>query len=73
MPLSNLGKFLIVAGVVIFVVGLLLLFGGRIPYLGRLPGDLSFRGKGYSIHIPIVTSTLLSIIITFILNLSFRK
>jgi hypothetical protein len=73
MPLSSLGKLLIVVGVIIFVVGLFLLLGGRIPYLGRLPGDLNFRGKGYSIHVPIVTSILLSIIITFILNLIFRK
>lgn len=73
MPFGSLGRFLIVVGVVIFVIGLLLLLGGRIPYLGKLPGDLNFRGNGHSVHIPIVTSILLSIIITFILNLIFRK
>jgi hypothetical protein len=70
--LSQLGRLLIISGVVLVAVGLLLYFSDRIPWLGRLPGDLSFKSGKIRIYIPIATSILLSIILTIILNL-FRR
>lgn len=64
-----MGKFLIVAGIVIALIGMLISMG--VP-LGRLPGDLSWRRGNTSIHFPIVTSIVLSIILTLLLSF-FRR
>ena len=45
--------------------------GGRVPFLGSLPGDLSFERDGVKVYIPIVTSIVLSIVLTVVLNLVF--
>lgn len=70
--LSQLARVLIIGGVVLLVVGLLLYFSDRVPWLGRLPGDLSLKSGKTRIYIPIATSIILSIIFTIILNL-FRR
>ena len=65
-----MGKFLIVLGVVIALVGVLVSMG--VP-LGRLPGDISFRRGNTSFHFPIVTSIVLSIVLTLLLSFFFRR
>lgn len=71
--MSDLGKALIVVGLVVAALGLLfLLFGdARFP-LGRLPGDFAWRKKGVSIYFPLATSLVISILLTLLLNLFFR-
>ena len=71
MPFDSLGRLLIVLGVVIAVVGVLVLLGARLPYLGNLPGDLSFERGGTRLYFPVVTSIVLSIVLTVVLNLVF--
>jgi membrane protein implicated in regulation of membrane protease activity len=67
---QNLGRFLLVIGGGIALIGLLLLLGGRfLPWLGRLPGDIRYEGKSVSCFFPIVTSILLSLILTLVLNI----
>jgi hypothetical protein len=63
------GKFLIVLGLVIALIGMLISMG--VPF-GRLPGDLSFRRGNTSFYFPIVTSIILSIILTLLLSF-FRR
>ena len=71
--MANVGKMLLVLGVVIaFIGGLLYLAGDRVP-LGRLPGDFSWKRKGVSIYFPLATSILISIVLTILANLFFRK
>jgi len=65
--ISTLGKFLIIGGIALVIVGLLLTFWDKIPFLGKLPGDIIYKGKNITIYFPIVTSILLSIIISIIL------
>ena len=65
-----MGKFLIVLGLVIALIGMLVSMG--VP-LGRLPGDISFRRGNASVHFPIVTSIILSIILTLLLSFFFRR
>lgn len=65
-----MGKFLIVLGLVIALVGVLVSMG--VP-LGRLPGDISFRRGNTSFHFPIVTSIVLSIVLTLLLTFFFRR
>lgn len=74
MPLlPQLGKFLILVGIVITVLGLVLLVSGKMPWLGRLPGDFYFKGKQVSFYFPLATSLLISIILTLIFFLIGRK
>ena len=67
-----LGKMLILLGVFIILIGFLLLIGEKIPWIGRLPGDIIIRKKNFTFYFPIVTSILISIILTLLFTL-FRK
>ena len=71
MPLDTLGKMLLVVGVIIVLIGAALVFGVRVPFLGSLPGDLSFERGNVKVYLPIVTSIVLSIVVTVLLNLVF--
>ena len=73
MPgLDGIGKTLIVIGIILVVLGLLLALGGRIPFLGKLPGDILIKKDGISFYFPIVTFLVLSIVATLIINLVLR-
>jgi hypothetical protein len=66
--MSDLGKLLVVFGAVLLVAGVLLTFAGRLNLpLGRLPGDLVYRGKNTVFYFPLATSLLLSIVLSLIL------
>ncbi len=68
-PMAPLGKLLIVAGGLLLVVGLALVLGPRLPYLGRLPGDIVWTRGNFRIYLPITTSVLLSLGLTILLAL----
>ena len=72
MDTGALGRLLMVLGAVLLAVGTLVAFGGRVPWLGRLPGDFSFGGAQWKVYIPLGTSVVLSIVLTVILNLLLR-
>ncbi len=75
MSVSELGKILMVAGLIIVVIGLLLLVTGKTPlgWLGRLPGDFYYRGKNFTFYFPLATGLLISLILSFIFWLITRK
>jgi len=62
-----IGRFLIILGIVISAIGGILLLSGKIPWLGRLPGDIIVQRKNFTLYFPLATSILLSVILTFIL------
>jgi len=66
--MSGLGKLLMVFGAVVLVVGVLFTFAGRwnLP-LGRLPGDIVYRGKNTVFYFPLATSILISIVLSLVL------
>ena len=70
--MAELGKFLIIFGVIAIAVGLVLAAGPRIPWLGRLPGDIFIKKGNFSFYFPLATSVILSIILTVLINL-FRR
>ena len=72
MDFPNLGKMLLVMGGLIAVAGMVLLLVGKVPFLGRLPGDFTVRRGNVSCYVPIVTSILLSLLLTLVLNLLGR-
>ena len=63
---------LILLGVFTILIGVLLVIGEKIPWVGRLPGDIIIRKKNFTFYFPIVTSILISIILTLLFAL-FRK
>jgi hypothetical protein len=66
-PLRELGKLLLVVGVLLVGAGTFLLFGARLPFrLGRLPGDISYQGRHTAFYFPIVTCIILSLALTLI-------
>jgi len=73
MAVESLGKFLITLGVISIVIGALFLFLGRVPWFGRLPGDIVIRRGNFTFYFPLVTMLLLSIFLTILFNLIGRK
>jgi len=67
--LSDFGRILLFVGLGMAVLGGVLLLGSRIPWLGRLPGDIVYRKGSFSFYFPIVTSILLSIVLSIVVNL----
>ncbi len=70
--ISEVGRFLIVAGTVVVVVGLLFLVADKIP-LGRLPGDFHLGTGRFRVYVPVVTCVLLSLLVTILYNLFWRR
>ena len=68
-----MGKVLVIIGLLIALFGGLLLMSGRIPWIGRLPGDIVIQRKNFTVYFPIMTSILLSILITLILWLVGKR
>lgn len=71
--MNEIGKFFIIFGVLIILLGIILTFAGKIPFLGRLPGDIVIERKNFVFYFPIVTSILLSIIISLIFYFIGKK
>ncbi len=64
----QLGKLLVIAGVVLVALGLVLMAGSKFSFwgLGRLPGDIVYKGKNTQFYFPIVTCLLLSAVLTLV-------
>lgn len=73
MAFESLGRLLIVIGVVSIAIGALFVLFGKVPWIGRLPGDIVIRREGFTLYFPIVTMILISIILTILLNLIGRR
>ena len=73
MALESLGRLLVYIGVIIVVLGAFLLLLSRMPWFGRLPGDIAWQKEGWTIYFPVTTMILVSVVLTIILNLIFRK
>ena len=66
------GKWIILAGILIVLVGVVISIFGRLPYIGRLPGDFVIRRAHSTIYVPVTSCVLLSIMISIFLRL-FRS
>lgn len=67
------GKILIIIGVIFILTGLFFLAGGKLTFLGHLPGDIHFSKGNTEFYFPIVSCILVSVIGTIILNIFFRR
>ena len=71
--MADIGKFLILAGVILVVAGIALVLLGRtgVP-LGKLPGDMIWRGKNTTVYFPLATSVVVSVVLSILLYLVGR-
>jgi hypothetical protein len=72
MDISGIGRLLIISGVLLLILGLVLVLGGKIPFWGRLPGDIVIRKDGFTFFAPIITMLIISVVLTILLNIIFR-
>lgn len=68
----DIGRTLIIVGSVIVVIGLLLTATDKVPFIGKLPGDIVIKKDGFTFYFPVVTSLLISIILSLLLRLFNR-
>lgn len=69
---EGLGKGLILLGLILIIVGGILLLWPRIPWIGKLPGDIFFKGEKVTFYFPITTCIVISIILTILFSI-FRR
>ncbi len=72
MESTALGKTLVIAGVVLVLVGALVLAARKVPWLGKLPGDIRIEGERTSFYFPLATCIVLSVLLTIVLNVLGR-
>jgi DUF2905 family protein len=70
--MEGLGRSLILAGLVLVAAGFVVSFAGRVPWLGKLPGDFTYRSGGLTVYVPIATCLLLSLLFS-LLSYIFRR
>lgn len=70
--MSDIGRLLMIAGGILFIVGLVFTFSGRVPWLGNLPGDLRVQRDGFTLYAPLGTMVVLSLLLTLALNVIVR-
>ncbi len=71
--IQHIGKFLLLLGLIISAVGGLVLLSGKIPWIGRLPGDIIIQRRNFTLYFPLVTSILISLILTLIFWIISRR
>jgi hypothetical protein len=69
----ELGRFLVVVGIVAVLAGVVLMLAPRIPWLGRLPGDIVVNRGPLTLYVPLMTSLIVSVLLTLALNLFWRR
>lgn len=70
--LNDLGRWLMIVGGGLLILGVLLTLAGRIPGLGRLPGDIFIQRENFSFYMPLGTMIVVSLVLTVVLNLIAR-
>jgi hypothetical protein len=71
--MQDIGRSLLVLGVVIALAGVVLLLVGRVPWIGRLPGDIHIQRGNWSFYFPLATSLLLSVLLTLLFWIIGRR
>ena len=73
MDAQQIGRTMMIFGALLLAVGAFFYFGGRLFPLGQLPGDFHFGGENWSFHFPLATCAIISIVLSLLLNLFFRR
>jgi Zn-dependent protease with chaperone function len=70
---QELGRALVIFGLVVVAIGGLVLLAGKVPFLGKLPGDIVVRKGNFTLYAPLMTGLILSLVLTLVLNLWSRR
>ena len=73
MAIESLGKTLIIIGIVSITIGALFVLLGKVPWIGKLPGDIVIRRENFTFYFPLATMILLSVVLTILFNLIGKK
>ena len=73
MAVESLGRMLIYIGIVTVLIGGFLILVAKVPWFGRLPGDIVYRRDGLTIYFPLATMILVSLVLTILLNIIWRR
>jgi uncharacterized protein HemY len=73
MPLSGVGKLLMLFGGILIIVGAALVLAEKTPWLGRLPGDIYVQRRNFTFYVPLTTSILVSVVLSLVLYLLSRR
>lgn len=72
--MAGMGRLLVVAGLLLAGIGLLLILGDKLPFrIGRLPGDIVYKGKNTTFYFPLMTSIILSVLLSLVMWLIGRR
>jgi Protein of unknown function (DUF2905) len=71
--MSDIGKTLIVIGIALVVLGVLFSLGGRLPWLGRLPGDIDIKREHFRFYFPLTTCLIISVVVTLLFRLFGKR
>lgn len=64
---GDIGKIIIIIGLLLVVTGIVFMVGNKLPFIGKLPGDIVVERKTYSFYFPVTTCIIISIVLSFIL------
>jgi Zn-dependent protease with chaperone function len=73
IDISGFGKILIFLGIILTAAGILFMFGAKIPWFGKLPGDIYIKKENFTFYFPLATSILLSVILSIVMLFISRK
>jgi len=73
MAIESIGKSLIFFGIVLIVIGTLFVLFGKVPWFGRLPGDIIIKREGLTVYFPVATMVILSLLLTILFNIIGRR
>ena len=73
MAVESLGRMVLYIGIILVLIGGFFILAAKVPWFGRLPGDITFRSGGMTIVLPITTMILVSVVLTLLLNIVWRR
>ena len=73
MAVESIGRMLLYIGIILVLIGAFFILAAKVPWFGKLPGDFVFKREGLTIFLPITTMVLVSLVLTFLLNIIWRR
>ena len=73
MAVESLGRMVLYIGIIMVLIGGFFILVAKVPWFGRLPGDIVYRREGMTLFIPITTMILVSVVLTLLLNIVWRR
>ena len=73
MAVESLGRMILYIGIIMVLIGGFFILAAKVPWFGRLPGDIVWRREGLTIFVPVTTMILVSVVLTVLLNIVWRR